>query len=190
MSQHHLSYSFVRKLLRVSGSESSLMLVVVTSPGLHNKHNSGVIITIKSSASASSVNKLLVLHTWNTKYGINLQFSESDKNTKDRSMKSRRYSPKVDCFCCLESMTLLSWHKLSSRGTIFMTIPATLRTALSATSSWRTDRGWCLCHSSRLTRSHSMDLTLWTSESADQNNDSFSHSGDHPEPHVNWDGRL
>ena len=82
-------------------------------------------------------------------------------------MKSRRYSPRVS------RLFLLSGVNDSPVVTqVVIKIPATLRTALSATSSWRMDRGWYLCHSSRLTRSHSMGLTLWTLESADHTYDS------------------
>ena len=145
----------------------------------NQQHNSAVIITIKSSASAQSTHCLCYIP--GIQSGVNLQFSESDINTKNRSMKSRRYSPRV-------SRLFLSTGVNDSPVVtqVVIKIPATLRTALSATSSWRMDRGWYLCHSSRLTRSHSIDLTLWTLESADHTYD----SSDHPEPHVNWDVRL
>ena len=90
-------------------------------------------------------------------YKVGLIFNSPNRTKiqKNRSMKSRRYSPRV-------SRLFLSTGVNDSPVVtqVVIKIPATLRTALSATSSWRMDRGWYLCHSSRLTRSHSMDLTL------------------------------
>lgn len=45
-------------------------------------------------------------------------------------------------------------HLKVSINTLY--VPATLRTALSATSSCNTDNGWYFCHSSRDTLSHSI----------------------------------
>ena len=49
-----------------------------------------------------------------------------------------------------------SGHTHQSRTRYRDTLPAILRTTLSALSSWSTDNGWFLCQSSRETRSYSI----------------------------------
>ena len=87
----------------------------------------------------------------------------------------------LDCFC-LESMTLLSWHKLSSRylllwGQLCQPRPAGgwTEAGISATPpDWHGPTPWA-----SLYEHWSQLITLMTHQTSD-----------HPEPHVNWDVRL
>ena len=87
----------------------------------------------------------------------------------------------LDCFC-LESMTLLSWHKLSSRylllwGQLCQPRPAGGWTEAGISATPPDSHGptpWA-----SLYEHWSQLITLMTHQTSD-----------HPEPHVNWDVRL